>query len=749
MNTNLLGVPLRQCVALDLGSALREVIKRNYFQAPSSFETDLLLIGKLRNKVANLAQDSVGEDTIELLTLYYGYLLEIRKRFADDCVEFQWFTTIGYGPEGPARSYSLVVEQINVVFQLGVLYSILALRQSRQTVAGLKSACNYFQLSSGCFEHILDLGKETPHVPHDLTGDTILFLQQLMLAQAQETVWQNAISNSSTSTKDSVIARLSIQVSLYYDQAYKHGKASDLIKLEWINHVAVKKYHFKAAANYRMSLVNLQGFQYGNQVAYLRVASKDCEIASNFKRYVSKLVLEDLNGLSTTINETLRVAERDNDLVYLKIVPAEGDLKQIEGTSMVKSIPPSIPEKRIFRDLLPYIIIQVAQAYRERQEKFVQDAIVFPIENMNKSITKFLTDRNLPASIDSLQQSENLPDSIIQHSQDINSRGGTHQIEVFLKELSSLSAKCEQLVDQCAELINLDREEEDMLVQRGSHRTTTEEAASELITKINNMSNYLKQALAGDQQIVNNYYEIRQNLQIFCEGYLALRQTIPDSKLMRLDNYTTTLLNDLRSCVNEYASLESSRKQFLQKVDIKSRNNDIMPSIMEEYKRNHKVIFDNGKFDDRAFEPIYDAHIAMFNSDLKFVSSLESTQREIERELDELNRRFTREITRPNDDSQMKRQDVLQTMELSYTRYVELMSNLSEGLKFYQDFLSKGTAVLRDCENYLYNRRVEGRQLEAQLNSSTGSARHSPNQIHSPEPNKPGLWDPSKQIRFD
>jgi programmed cell death 6-interacting protein len=741
MNTNLLGISLRQCVALDLGNALREVIKRDYFQAPSSFETDLLLISKIRNKVANISQESVGEDTIELLTLYYGYLLEIRKRFADDCVEFQWFTTIGYGPEGPTRSNSLVVEQINVIFQLGAVYSILALRQSRQDVAGLKSACNFFQLSTGCFDHMLDLGQETPHVPHDLGGETILFLKQLMLAQAQETVWQNAIFNSSTSGKDSVIARLSIQVSLYYDQAYKHGKASDLIKLEWLNHVAVKKYHFKAAANYRMSLVNLQGFQYGNQVAYLRVASKDCEIASNFKRYVGSLVLDDLNGLSTTINETLRVAERDNDLVYLKVVPAEGELKQIEGTSMVKSIIPSTPEKRIFKDLLPYIIIQVTQAYRERQDKFVKDTIVFPIENMNKSIAKFLTDRNLPSSIDSLQQSENLPDSIIQHSQDINSKGGTHQIEVLLKELNSLSGKCEQLVDQCAELINLNKTEEDMLVQRGSAKMPIDEAAGELITRINSMNDYLKQALTGDQQIVNNYYEIRLNLQIFCEGYLALRQAIPDSKLMKLDNYTISVLNDLRSCVNEYTSLERSRKQFLQKVDIKSRNNDIMPNIMEEYKRNHRVIFDNGNLDDRAFEPIYDAHIAMFNSDLKFVSSLETTQRDLERELDMLNRRFVKEVTRPNDESQMKRQEVLQTMELTYTMYVELMSNLSEGLKFYQDFLSKGTVVLRDCENYLYNRRVEARQLEAQMNNS-------PTQIQSPEPNKPGLWDPSKQIRF-
>ena len=46
---------------------------------------------------------------------------------------------------------------------------------------------------------------------------------------------------------------------------------------------------------------------------------------------MNDFVIEDLQGLTETIKSTLRVAEKDNDLVYLKPVPKENDLAPIPG----------------------------------------------------------------------------------------------------------------------------------------------------------------------------------------------------------------------------------------------------------------------------------------------------------------------------------------------------------------------------------------------------------------------------------
>ena len=113
-------------------------------------------------------------------------------------------------------------------------------------------------------------------IPRDLQPETLQFLKSLMIAQAQETIWQKSLASG---MKDSVIARLSIQTSEYYSTAAKYGNSSEFIKLEWINHVTVKQFHFKAAAHYRVSTLNHEGFKYGEQVASLQVALSSCDSA--------------------------------------------------------------------------------------------------------------------------------------------------------------------------------------------------------------------------------------------------------------------------------------------------------------------------------------------------------------------------------------------------------------------------------------------------------------------------------------
>lgn len=750
--TNVLDIPLRQSRDLDLGNELREVIKRDYFQPPSIFEADLIRIGKLRNKITSLKDDTVNEDSERLLKEYYGNLLAIKTKFADECVEFQWYTTIGYGTQGPTKTRSIVVEQLNILYQLGALYSLLA-KNLRYGEENLKKACNYYLLAGGCFEEILQMGINKPMVPGDLQGNTIKFLMHLMLAQAQETVWQKALDNDKIN--DSLIAKLSIQVSNYYEEAFEYGKASDLIKLEWINHIGVKKYHFKAAANYRMSLIKLHSYKYGEQVAYLRVALSNCKLALKFKKYVNSLVLADLQGLTEIVQTTLSLAERDNDLIYLQIVPGDNELKIFPSNLTINVIKLQFEESRIFKDLLPFFIIQVAQAYRERQDNYIEQTIVSPIHSLNNLITKFLTDRDLPASIDAIQQTENLPDSIVQHSQEIMGRGGLQYIEGFLRELNQLSKKCFQLVHQCQDIITLDSEEEEMLLQRGSHRADTQVAASDLIEKIKKMDDYLIQAKSGDDLIVKKYENIKSSIQAYCGGYQTLRDMIPDSKFIRLDKNISRLISDLRNAIENLNQLETSGQDFLKSLEIKSRDNNILPKIIEEYKKNHQKVNQSGQFDERFFEPVYENHMSMFNSDMKYIEILKSKQMLLEADVDRLNKMFIEQTKHIKSDSQNKRQLVLQNLESLYSLYVELISNLSEGSKFYGEFLSKGTVVLKECENYLYSRRVEGRQIEAELNHNSiindeqsTSPKSQPKTNINLEP-KSGIWDPSQGIKFN
>ncbi|CAX45183.1 pH-response regulator protein, putative [Candida dubliniensis CD36] len=782
MNTNLLFIPLKQSSVLDLGEELRQVINNHYFQPASSFNSDLVYITDLRNQVAQIKNinNELGKTSQDdsILLQYLQVLGNLQKKFSDDCIEFAWFDTLTYGPRGPYRYRSLKIEKLNVIFQIGCLYSQVAISESRHTDIGLKRACRYFQLSAGCFmsinKFLISMTANTNNplilsIPPSMESSTVQCLEYLMLAQAQETIWQKAIN--SDSMKDSVVARLSIQASEYYSKALDYGNSSDLIKLEWINHIKVKKFHFLAAAHLRSSTIAADAFQYGEQVAHLRVASQAVDKALKSKKYVSNLVLEDLQGLADVIKVRLRTAEKDNDLVYLKIVPQEKELKPIIGVSMVKSIVPEEFEKpesniEIFKELLPYVIIHVAQAMRERQDEYIQTKIVTPIQGLNNMLVKFLIERDLPASIDSIQQPENIPDSVVRHSQEILKIGGIDFIEKAFKELDKLKIECNHLLQECQTRIELDRSEDEMLRRKqGSERwsrESTNDAAQELIEKIDKMKQYLQQANNGDSFVLEKFHDIKPALEVYSSGYRALSQYIPSSQYIELPDRLSIVISDLRNCLAKADILESERKEFLQNVELKGRDNNILPKLISEYNSNRsKYQTANGEFNLNAFENVYEKHMKLFDSDIRYIATTRNLQMTIEHEIDLINQNFVQEFKLLQNSSNDKRQKVLQYLETAYEKFLEIINNLTEGSKFYTDFIEKGGAVLQECEEYLYRRRVESRDLELAINNSFQQQQaqtqneqmsvpksYNNDKLVSPKTSKPGLWNPNSDIRF-
>lgn len=133
------------------------------------------------------------------------------------------------------------------------------------------------------------------------------------------------------------------------------------------------------------------------------------------------------------------------------------------------------------------------------------------------------------------------------------------------------------------------------------------------------------------------------------------------------------------------------------------------------------------------------------------MEDLKHAQIALEGNIDDLNQEFESEYQHTNNESQYKRQEVLQTLENVYTKYLELISNLNEGSKFYSDFIIKSNSVLKECDEYVYHRRVEGRELEMFLNNqavpveSVGSQQLAPD--FPPQP-MGGTWNPNNGIKF-
>lgn len=208
---------------------------------------------------------------------------------------------------------------MSVLFNLAVLYSQLALASNRSSTEGLKTAANYFSQAAGVLKHVKDailpeLRMATP--PEDMDESSLESLMQLQLAQSQECFWQKAVVDG---YKDASISKVAARVSDLYNLAGEAAMKSEAISSAWIHHMSAKHHHFAAAAQYRAACDCLEKRKYGEEVARLTDAVTCVNEGLKESRggYLGKAVLDDLNGLKKRVEEDLKRAEKDNDVIYL------------------------------------------------------------------------------------------------------------------------------------------------------------------------------------------------------------------------------------------------------------------------------------------------------------------------------------------------------------------------------------------------------------------------------------------------
>lgn len=235
--------------------------------------------------------------------------------------EFTWYPAMGYNTERPLVQNNLKYELINILYNLAALYSQLAVSSNRSSTDGLKTAASWFSQAAGVLKHMKtvvlpELRMASP--PEDMDDATLESLTHLFLAQSQECFWQKAVVDG---YKDASIAKLAAQVSDLYNTAGEAAMKSEAISSSWIHHMSAKHHHFAAAAQYRMACDCLEKRKYGEEIARLQdaVACVNEGLKETRGTYINKAVIEDLNGLKKRVEEDLKRAVKDNDMIYLSM----------------------------------------------------------------------------------------------------------------------------------------------------------------------------------------------------------------------------------------------------------------------------------------------------------------------------------------------------------------------------------------------------------------------------------------------
>jgi programmed cell death 6-interacting protein len=724
---NLLEIPFHRTHPVDLSSAIKQYISSKYDQSPAMFADDLREIDRLRNDAITVLEPHVSG--LKRLTTYAAQLRYLCGKFPIDIgVDFPWYPAIGYDKDKPVLQNNLRFELAHVLFNLGALYSQLAFGSNRTTIDGLKSAAEYGVAAAGVFafmrSDIIPDMRSSP--PEDMDDVTLESLQQLCLAQAQECFWQITVKKNMS---DGTVAKLAAKVSDYYIAAADTARQSRSVMSEWIHHFQAKHHHFAAAAQFRQSRYCLQNKQYGEEIARLKDSVNCVNEGLQEARWINATVRGDLSGLKSRVEEELKRAERDNDLIYLQTVTPKSELKILDRTNMVAPKPPSdvvngislLGEgqpfgRPLFEKLVPYAVHQAASIYEDRRDRLLNQSIIVDLEAMTAKLREILQSLDLPGSLQALEKPLGLPGSLVSKAEELRQQDAINRIQRSMDDTTKLKTNDLTTYQEGVGLLDAERAEDDAArAKYGTNRWSrppSTVALANLYQTAKEIQTYLNSAASSDNLVQTKFRENGHVLRVLTGTDRDLERFVPSSGRTTMTPAIEQAASRLRTCLNEVQRLETRRKNRVNALREKAKSDDIGPALLAEAARLERE-YPMQKIEPGQFEALFDRRLKYYEPDREALEAEQDEQDQIVARLREANK--TLMDARRGDTTTRDRQKALQTLDMGYTKYKELISNLETARKFYNDLAGHVTRFRDTCRTKVTERKIEASQLEAEL----------------------------------
>ncbi|KAL2150425.1 hypothetical protein VTH82DRAFT_6988 [Thermothelomyces myriococcoides] len=736
--SNILSIPFRKSTQISLASAIRQYISKKYDQHPDMFRHDLETIDALRRDAVN-SRDA-HPSGIKRLQTYAGQLVWMSGKFPIDIgVDFTWYPALGYHTEHPLVQNNLKYELMNVLFNLAALYSQLAVASNRSSTEGLKTAASYFSQAAGVLTHMKTQilpELRMPNPPDDMDEATLESLIQLFLAQSQECFWQKAVMDG---YKDASIAKLAARVSDLYNMAGDAAMQSEAISSAWIHHMTAKHHHFAAAAQYRAACDCLEKKRYGEEVARLADAIvcvneglRECKGG-----YINKAVVEDLQGLKKRLENDLKRAERDNDVIYMQVVPPKPELKILERANMaVARVPPQVANPydflgdhaefgpALFTKLVPFSVHVAVSIYEERRDRLVNNNIVAELESMTDRLHDILSNLNLPGSLQALEKPLGLPATLVQHADEIRQADAINRLQRGLSDIEKLCASDKMIFEEGKALLAAEEEEDKKLrLKHGTQRWTRPESrldpsrdgGARLWNQAAEIDGYFASSTSSDAVVREKFAAVKDTLAILAGPDRGIMDYIPNSRRTEIPEALKPAIGRLRGVYNDILRLESRRRKRVESLRARSRADDIKTDILEEAARLERT-YPNTPILPAHFEDFFDKRLdRLYEPELEAVEKERTDQEKLVADLERANSEFESQKRSIGERGNHEREKALQRLDSAYYKYKEIVSNVEVGRKFYNDLSRIVEAFRNQARHWVNERRKEARVLEDEI----------------------------------
>ncbi|KAK8968892.1 hypothetical protein KSP40_PGU020005 [Platanthera guangdongensis] len=671
-------------------------------------EDDLNSVRQMRSDIEK-PPDPSPESRRDLLLSYFRALALIEPRFpisSDrfhvNSLTFTWYDA--FKPSKKASLQSIHLEKSAILFNIGAVYSQIALSSDRTSPAGLKQACNAFQSAAGAFAMLREtvapklaaLGGGTVDLSIECAG----ILERLMLAQAQECFFEKVIGDAKPPGICSKVAR---QVGLFYEEAYAALNAVPLnqhFDRAWISHVQLKAAQFYSEACYRFSLELHEKEEIAEEIARLKIGLSALNDARKSVKGVAPPLLDAVSRLESQMNQNLERAIKENDRVYLMRVPLAGSLVSLPTASLVK--PMSLAEvldaskERLFSNLVPDNSTKSLSRYTE----MVDDIIRTQAEKLQQGseITRVkLKEMDLPDSILALEGSISLPMDLKEDVEAVQISGGPSGLHSELQQLTDLRRVNQELLVQTEELLQKEANEDAQFrTQFGSKWTRPQSSTltKNLLDRLNRFAANLKQATDSDSRIERSLRDHSSFMSIL--EHRPIESALPSfaRPIMSLDGNEDAIVGSLKQSLRQLENLGAQRAGLEDMLKEMKRKDDILP----------KLLATSGSHED-----LFKKEIAKYDSIREDIAQNIEAQEQLLLQIQAQNEDFAAVFNL--EDYKVARDKCYKQITAAIVKYREIRENINEGMKFYVTLQDAVNNVKQQCSDFIMTRNIQSREM--------------------------------------
>lgn len=694
---------------MDLYRPLRNYIAFHYSEREAqNLEDDLQTLKQLRSDLERHSDPSLPARR-DLLQTYFKALCQVESRFpisSDpdhvNTLTFVWFDA--FKPKQKASQQNIHLEKASVLFNLAAVYSQIGLSYDRNTVDGRRQASHAFVAAAGSFAFLRDNASMKVSVGNSTTNDLSVecagMLEKLMLAQAQECVFENTIAKGST---PGVCAKISRQVGLYYEEALAALNVAPLSQhfdKSWIVHVQLKAAIFYAEACYRYGLELHEKEEIAEEIARLKSAISVLTEAKKSSRGAAAQLLDAMSKLEGNINRNLERAVKENDRVYLMRVPTASSLPPLPAFSMVKPMAMNevldASKEKMFASLVPDSSAKALSRYTE----IVDNIIRTQAEKLQQAseVTRVrLKEMELPDSILALEGNFTLPTNLKEDVEAVQISGGPAGLEGELQQLKDLRRVNQELLVQTEELLQKEaREDAQFRSQFGTKWTRPQSSTltKNLLDRLNRFAGNLKQAAESDARIERSVREHSALMSILDAHPIESALPSLARPIMSFDQNEDAIVGSLKQSLRQLETLGAQRAGLEDMLKEMKRKDDILPKLMTS----------PGSYDD-----LFKKEIAKYDNISEEIAQNIEAQEQLLLQIQAQNNDFS--VIFNLEDYKASREKSYKQIEAAIAKFREIKDNINEGLKFYVTLQDAITNVKQQSNDFAMTRNIQCREM--------------------------------------